>query len=299
MPLSAFPYIGGKTNIAQWVIDQLPDHRVYVEPFGGSAAVLLNKPRSDIEVYNDKDRDIVQFFEVARNRTDELVGWCRRTPFSEELHNEWGRAFYRGERSDDSVERAGRFLFLRYSQFAGKYHNHSGFKRDTLRARTGESQSWANVPEKIRETVDRLQGVSIQRDDFREVVDRYDDPETVFYFDPPYVEKEGLYPAADDFDHADLADAVDGLEGDVLISYTDLPGELYDGWNVVERTAQHNAGSRDGGYPKEVSERLVMNFDPDERPEFIEASQTTLIQTDGGCNARSLSTERSHSKDEQ
>lgn len=276
MPLSAFPYIGGKTNIANWVIDHLPDHRVYVEPFGGSAAVLLNKPRSNIEVYNDKDRDIVQFFEIARERTDELIEWCRRTPFSEELHNEWGRAFYRGERPDDPIERAGRFLFLRYSQFAGKYHNHSGFKRDTLRARTGESRSWANVPEKIRETVDRLQGVSIQRDDFREVVGRYDAAETVFYFDPPYVEKEGLYPAADGFDHGELAAAVDQLEGDVLISYTDLPPDLYDGWNVVKRTAQHNAGSREDGYPNEVSERLVMNFNPAERDEFLESEQTRL-----------------------
>ena len=72
MSLSAFPYVGGKTILAEWIIDQLPSHTVYVEPFGGSASVLLNKPRSNVEVYNDLDGDVVQFFEVARERPDEL-----------------------------------------------------------------------------------------------------------------------------------------------------------------------------------------------------------------------------------
>ncbi|WP_121822825.1 DNA adenine methylase [Halostella salina] len=277
MALSAFPYIGGKTNIAQWITDQLPDHRVYVEPFGGSAAVLLNKPRSDIEVYNDLDRDIVQFFEVAREQTDELVEWCRRTPFSEELHNEWGRAFYRGERPDDPVERAGRFLYLRYSQFGAKYHNHSGFKRDTLNAHVGESQSWANVEKKIRTTVDRLQGVSIQRNSFRDVIQRYDSADTLFYCDPPYLDREKLYPAGDEFEHSELADALVGLEGDALVSYTDRPEGLYEDWHVETLVSSHTAGARGEDSTKDVRERLLMNFDPKERPEFVEAGQTTLV----------------------
>ena len=64
--LSAFPYIGGKTRLADWIQSHLPAHNTYVEPFGGSAAVLLNKPRSKVEIFNDKDGDVVNFFEVAR-----------------------------------------------------------------------------------------------------------------------------------------------------------------------------------------------------------------------------------------
>lgn len=274
MALSIFPYIGGKTNIARWIVDQLPEHDVYVEPFGGSAAVLLNKPRSNIEVYNDVDGDVVQFFEVARNRTGELVEWMRRVPFSEQLHNEWGEAFYRGERPDDPVERAGRFLFLRYSQFAGKYHSHSGFKRDTLRARVGESRSWQDAPEKLEEAVERLQGVSIQRNDFRDVIERYDGPETVFYCDPPYLDKEDLYPAAGDFSHAALADALTGIEGYALVSYTDEPADLYDGWNVETKESFHNAGARDENNTKEVRERLLVNFDPATVPRFESADHS-------------------------
>lgn len=171
MTFSAFPYTGGKTKLVGFIRDQLPNHVTYVEPFGGSAAVLLNKPRSSIEVYNDLDGDVVQFFEIARERPDELAEWLRRTPFSEELHAEWSDQFYSGERPDDAVERAGRFVYLRYSQFAGKYANKSGFRRDTPRTRVGESMTWKGVPERIEQLCQRLQGVSIQNTHFREIIE--------------------------------------------------------------------------------------------------------------------------------
>lgn len=281
MALSAFPYVGGKTRLAGWITDHLPDHTVYVEPFGGSASVLLNKPRSSIEVYNDRDRDVVQFFEVVRERPDELAEWVRRTPYSEELHQEWVQAFYSGERSDDPVERAGRFLFLRYTQYAGKYKNPSGFKRDTARTRVGDSATWKTVPERIAEVCDRLQGVSIQDRDFAEVIDHYDGEETVFYCDPPYLNKEDSY-LVDDFQHADLADALEGIDGYALVSYTDCPDGLYDGWEEVSRGHYHDSGARKDEDEEEVTERLILNYDPETVPTFVDAEQATLAAAGGG-----------------
>lgn len=281
MALSAFPYVGGKTRLAGWITDHLPDHTVYVEPFGGSASVLLNKPRSSIEVYNDRDRDVVQFFEVVRERPDELAEWVRRTPYSEELHQEWVQAFYSGERSDDPVERAGRFLFLRYTQYAGKYKNPSGFKRDTARTRVGDSATWKTVPERIAEVCDRLQGVSIQDRDFAEVIDHYDGEETVFYCDPPCLNKEDSY-LVDDFQHADLADALEGIDGYALVSYTDCPDGLYDGWEEVSRGHYHDSGARKDEDEEEVTERLILNYDPETVPTFVDAEQATLAAAGGG-----------------
>ncbi len=272
MALSAFPYVGGKTNLADWIVGHLPDHTVYVEPFGGSAAVLLNKPRSTIEVYNDVDGEIVQFFDVVRNHPEELAKWCRRTPFSEELHERWVQAFYEGERPDDPIERAGRFLFLRYTQFAGKYHGPSGFKRDTPRARASEADVWRRLPDRIPEVCDRLQGVSIQQADFRDVIERYDGPEAVFYCDPPYLDKEGVY-RVDGFEHEALADALAGLDGYALVSYTDQPEGLYNGWIEVTREHGHDAGNRTG-HTKEVTERLLCNFHPDDVADFTGPQQT-------------------------
>jgi DNA adenine methylase len=286
LSLSAFPYVGGKTTLSDWVIGQLPGHEVYVEPFGGSAAMLLNKDRSNVEVYNDLDGDIVQFFTVARDRPDDLVEWVRRTPFSEELHQRYVQAFYNGDRPDDAIERAGRFLFLRYTQFAGKYNGPSGFKRDTPRSRAGESTSWQNAPEKIRAVCQRLQGVSIQRADYADIIGRYDGPTTVFYCDPPYLDKEHTY-RVDDFQHTNLADALADIDGYAMVSYATRPDGLYADWTVVTRQHGHDAGNRTGN-TKEVTERLLCNFDPAAEPEFTDAAQTTLgdisVATDGGTN---------------
>lgn len=285
MTISAFPYPGGKTLLTDWIIDHLPDHTVYVEPFGGSAAVLLNKPRSHIEVYNDVDGDIVQFFDVARNQPEELAEWVTRTPFSEELYNEWAREYYSGERPDESVERAGRWLFLRFSQFGGKVDHAAGFKRDQPRKKRGASNLWKSVDDRIADVAERFQGVSLQNGDFRDVIEKYDGPETVFYFDPPYLSKEQTY-RIDDFNHADLAAALADIDGYALVSYCDRPGG-YGDWTEVTRSHNHESGSD----PKEVTERLLMNFDPDETPTFVDADQKTLRTVADGGNACSVDSE--------
>jgi DNA adenine methylase len=275
--LSAFPYIGGKTRLADWIIEQLPGHTVYVEPFGGSAAVLLNKPRSHTEVFNDLDGDVVQFFEVARERSNDLAKWVRRTPYSEELHQQWVQEFYAGERPDNPVERAGRFLFLRYTQYLGKYEGPSGFKRDTPRTRVGASTVWLRVPDRVDEICNRLQGVSIQNQHFSEMIDDYDGEDTVFYCDPPYLDRENSY-RVDDFDHADLAAALDGIKGYAAVSYTDRPEGLYERWAERTRAHHHHSGATKDEAVEEMTERLLLNYNPEEVAGFSRAGQATLTE---------------------
>lgn len=275
MALSAFPYVGGKTILSDWIISQLPEHNTYVEPFGGSASVLLNKPRSKIEAFNDLDGDIVQFFEIARDRPDELKQWVQRTPFSEELHSEYATDFYSGKRPDDPIERAGRFLFLRYSQYAGKYNSNSGFKRDTPRGWAAASSVWKDVDERIESICRRLQGVSIQNRHFSTVIEHYDSDSVLYYCDPPYLDKENTY-RVDDFSHAELAEALEEIDGYAMVSYAAKPEGLYEGWTEVTQSHYHDAGARFEENEEEVTERLFCNFDPPEQPAFTSANQTTL-----------------------
>ena len=276
--LSAFPYIGGKNRLADWIQSHLPAHTTYVEPFGGSAAVLLNKPRSKVEVFNDKDGDVVNFFEVAREHPDKLAEFCRYVPFSEQLHSQWADEYFAGEFPADKVERAAKWLFLRYSQYAGKVSTKSGFKREAAQDEQGSwnARNWLNVPERIGAVAERFGGVSVANEDYNTIVERYDSPETVFYVDPPYHGKEGLY--IERADHAELESVLQSIEGDAIVSYTDIPPGLYEDWIVVEKTAHHSVAS-DG---KTVDERLLMNFDPDEADPFVEAQQSTLATIGGG-----------------
>lgn len=276
MTLSAFPYPGGKTLLTDWIANHLPAHTVYVEPFGGSAAVLLNKPRSRVEVYNDIDGDIVHFFDVARDRPDDLARWAKRTPFSEELYNRWVTEYYSGERPDDDLERAGRWLFLRFTQFSGKVDHVAGFKRDQPRDRKGASNIWRSVDDRIEAVADRLQGVSVQNGDYQDIIQKYDSPETVFYCDPPYLDKEHTYRVRD-FNHADLAASLGEIEGYAMVSYTDQPGG-YGGWTERRRKHKHESNRKK---PTKVTERLLMNFDPAAVPQWAGGQQRTLREVAG------------------
>lgn len=277
MTNSIVPYMGGKTKMAKWIISNLPDHEYYVEPFGGGAAVLLNKPRSQIEVYNDLDSDVVNFFDVLRNRPGELAEFTKAVPFAEEIHERWSERWFNGERPDDDLKRAGMWMFLRYSQFNGKAGTKSGFKREPVveESHGQVADVWRQAPERIRETAERLQGVSIVNDTFQNVIDRYDSPQTLFYCDPPYYGTEHYY--TEDADHDELYDKLTDIEGDAVVSYTDIPPGLYEGWEEIVREQNHNAG----GNVKQVDERLLCNFRLELRSRFVDQHQQTLPGVSG------------------
>src|SRR3989304_10544081 len=82
----AFGWYGGKYSHLDWLLPLLPESHHYCEPFGGSAAVLLNRDPSPVETYNDIDGEVVNFFRVLREQKDELLYSIGMTPFwSEEL----------------------------------------------------------------------------------------------------------------------------------------------------------------------------------------------------------------------
>lgn len=285
MALSAFPYPGGKTVYCDEIIQRMPDHRRYVEPFGGSAAVLLNKPRSYIEVFNDLDDDVVQFFRVLRERRSELEAWLQNTPFSRSVYEDWVSSFYDGDRPDDDVERAGRWFYLRYSQFNGSLDRRNGFKTGGKR---NEARSFRGSIQDLDTVAARFREVTIECQPYYEVLDRYDHPDTLFYLDPPYFETDSdrdHYRVGGDFDHERFVDELRDREGDWIVSYHRLPPGLRDVAEVVETyEAMYSMAYDDERHAR--TEKLAMNFDPSDAPEFSAAHQTTLADAayaDGGA----------------
>ncbi|CAB5540684.1 DNA adenine methylase [Citrobacter werkmanii] len=102
----AIRYHGGKFRLASWIISHFPDHRCYVEPFGGAASVLLKKKQSEAEVYNDLDGDVVNLFRVLRDpvSSQALIDACALTPYS---RVEFRCAY---EPTDDPIEKARRLI---------------------------------------------------------------------------------------------------------------------------------------------------------------------------------------------
>ncbi|MCG8595638.1 MAG: DNA adenine methylase [Kiloniellales bacterium] len=245
----ALRYHGGKWRLAPWIIDHLPAHRIYVEPFGGAASVLLRKPRSYAEIYNDLDDEVVALFEVLRDpeRSTLLRERLRLTPFA---RAEFEAAYRPG---DDPVDRARRLLIRSFMGFGSDGHNPAvttGFRATSNRSGTTPAHDWANLADCLEDTSARLQGVVIERKPAVEVMRQHDGPKTVFYVDPPYLPETrstksrksgGKYHAyrheMTREDHADLADVLHGLAGMVVISGYDsaLYQNLFDGWATSRR----------------------------------------------------------------
>ncbi|AGC34458.1 N6-adenine methyltransferase [Haloarcula virus HVTV-2] len=260
-------YPGGKTTLAPWIISHFPEHECYVEPFGGSASVLFNKPRSTIEVYNDVYGRVVNYFEVCRDRGDELREWLEMTPYSRELYEEYSQDLEDGKEPDDEVARAGRFFYLQTTSFSAKPNG--GFRiNTTARSPADETtHKYEKSKEQVSRVADRFKEVIIENLDFEEVVTKYDSTNCLFYCDPPYVgDRSGnkYYAVGNDFDHARFAELITDVDGDVVISYDELPDVLETKidktWFVSEKKRRYSS-SMDSS---QNVERLVMNFNPDE-----------------------------------
>lgn len=232
---------GGKWNLAPWIIQHFPAHRCYVEPFGGAASVLLRKPRSYAEVYNDLDNAVVGLFRVLRSDgAHALVEAVRLTPFA---RAEFQQAY---EPCDDEVECARRLIVRSFMGFGSNGHNRkTGFRANSNRSGTTPARDWANYPDALAVIVDRLSGVVIEHRDAVEVMLAHDAETTLHYVDPPYLMATRSDANADyahelsDDDHLRLCEALRALRGMVILS--GYPNELYDqelaGWQRIERSA--------------------------------------------------------------
>lgn len=272
---SVFKYPGGKTQLFGWIEQHISDHRTWVDVFGGSGVVTANKAPSPVEVYNDRDGDLVHFFTTLRDRRQELEEWLRATPHSRELHRKYSNEFYAGYRPDDDIERAGRFFYLRYTQWGTKYTSFSGYNGGKKRS---AASAYHSAVDRLGRWQDRFADVQIERQDFAAVIDRYDSPETLFYCDPPYVEEgDALYSHAGGFDHQRFVDVLLETDGDWLVSYTDVPDRLRDAAVCIsEQDRRVRMRQGQGDWEKTNTERLVMSYDPETSALYSSADQSAL-----------------------
>lgn len=231
---------GGKWMLAPWIISHFPSHRVYVEPFGGAASVLVRKPRSYAEVYNDLDSEVVNLFRVLRSdRAPDLIRSLRLTPFAAE---EFAEAYHQ---TDCDMERARRLVVRSFMGFGSNGHaRKTGFRSNSNRSGTPPARDWVNYPDSLIYTVERLQGVVVMNRDALDVMAAHDGPDTLHYVDPPYLpetrDKGGDYTHEMTPEQHDVLIAfLRNLKGRVVVS--GYPSERYDtaltGWRRVQRKA--------------------------------------------------------------
>ena len=240
----AIRWYGGKFSHLDWLLPLLPKCQHFCEPFGGSAAVLLNRDPSPVETYNDIDGDLVNFFRVLRDKPDELIEKLVFTPFSRE---EFHKAYEMRGRTDlPDVERA-RLFFVRAEQVriglaqtstAGRW---AWCRLTSRRGMSGSVSRWLNRIDALWAVSERLRRVQIENRDAIEVIQKYDSPDTLFYIDPPYPhESRGDIHAyayeMSEKDHEKLAEALHSVKGKAAISgyRSPLTDRLYSHWTRID-----------------------------------------------------------------
>ncbi len=250
---------GAKFLMSRQIIPYLPPHRLYTEAFGGGAGVLLHKPRSHAEIYNDLDDDIVGLFRTLQDPAQacRLVELLRLTPFARrefEIAHEW---------SDDPTERARRLVILSFMGFGsnahsatGRGHHSTGFRSNSHRSGTTPARDWENLPDAYGAIIERMRGVVIEHRDAAVILQRHDAPTSLHYVDPPYVHetrsmfkggKSAYRHELDEEGHRRLLQTLRGLAGMVVLSGYAHP--LYDhslsDWKRLEFAAM-----ADGARPR-------------------------------------------------
>lgn len=237
----ALRYFGGKFRLANWIIEEMPAHICYVEPFGGAMGVMLRKPPAVFEIYNDLDGEVVNFFKMLREQPDELLRLIALTPYSRE---EQRQAFEEEEISD--IERARR-LYVRcwQSHGGGRTQWRTGW-RYQVSVKRGRSQidDW-NMTDHLWPIINRIKKIQIEHADAIDVIKRFDRPDTLFYIDPPYLQSERShvwakayqYEIGDDY-HLKLGETLNNVKGMAMISGKPSPvyDELFKGWGKKQKT---------------------------------------------------------------
>lgn len=238
--MTAFAYYGGKSSQLAWLLPLLPQARHFVDVFGGSGAVLMNREPSPVETYNDLDNNVVNFFKQLRDNTVELVRLLALTPYSREERRIAYNTTEQEAAELSDVERARRFFVLARQTRSGQAQSRSGllnswrYTRDQIRYNMAEYVGeWQHAIDGLAAVAARFRNVQIENYPAVKVIQLFDTPDTLFYCDPPYVhdsrrhDKKTVYAfEMTDEQHRELAAVLHSVKGKVALS--GYPSALYD-----------------------------------------------------------------------
>lgn len=251
--IPAAPYVGGKSRLSTKIIRKISEieHDIYAEPFLGMGGVFLRREfQPKLETINDINGEIVNFFRILQRHYPQFMDTLRFQITSR-------REFDRLSRVDAStltdLERAARFLYLQRLAFGGKVRSQTfGVSME------GSRFNLLKLAPQLEEIHERMAGVVIENLQWRQFIERYDRPETLFYLDPPYWGCENDY-GGNVFGRADffgLAEALSNIEGSFILSINDVPEirALFASFQIEEVSLHYTVSAQK---PKSARELII------------------------------------------
>lgn len=265
---SPFRYPGGKFYARKLILEHVPPHEFYIEPFAGGASIFFAKDKVSQNWLNDADEALVNVYLHIRDKVEELVAFLDGLPATKELHHHYKNVFSPA----NDLERAGRWYYLNRTSYSGIMRKENCF--------WGYGDKYSMRPENwarnLRRTSEKLQGIKITQLDFESVIEQV--PKGSFLFvDPPYfnADQDKFYNCTfDKFDHHRLAKILYQRRDDVKFLLTYDNSEeirklyhwafgIYDKtWNyTINRTDdQKKNGSLEKGTRYKGKEIFIVNY---------------------------------------
>jgi DNA adenine methylase len=252
--IGPLPLVGGKNRLAKKIIALIPEHRTYVEPFAGGAQVFFHKEPSAVEVLNDIDFDIVNFFRVCQGHYEELVRQLQYLVVSRRWYDLMKVTL---PETLTDIQRAARFFYLQKNSFGGLVRRRD-FHYGVTQPSNCNPRRFAEIIEKTHR---RLQRVQIECLPYEQILKRYDRTSTFFYLDPPYWGRKLYRKNLLEEDFVKLEQRLRKIKGKFVLSLNDHPKakKLLSRFEIrsVEHsyTAQRKTGER-------YQELLITNYHP-------------------------------------
>lgn len=235
------PRQGGKSRLANKLVPLFPSRKMYAEPFGGAAWVLLNKNESLIEIFNDIDSEVTNLFRIIRDFPGEFINRLRYNLIARETFDMYKKTYMT---TSCPFDRAVMYYYVYCNSFSCDMT--SFIKRDRL---TNPNRFGTRLPKLVTAFADRMANVVIENLDFREFFNKYNGKEWFYYIDPPYYGVEGYSHPFVEKDHIDLAEILNrNNEILFLLSYNDTPEvrTLYKNFNINTIDTIYQAANRPG-----------------------------------------------------
>lgn len=254
-------YYGGKQKLVSKILPIIPEHKIYAETFAGGLAVFFGKPGSEIEVLNDTNKELINFYSILQNRYGELKKRVQATLHSRSLHKD-AKVVYSNPHLFDDVTRAWSVWILACQSYCSKLDGAWGFGRSDNKV----TKTISNKRDQFNELLcARLENVQIESCDALKIIERYDSPETFFYCDPPYFNSDcGHYNGYSEQDFENLLKMLAKIKGKFLLS--SYPSDVLQRyvkkygwkWRCYESGVTVNAK---GGYLKRKWEMMTANYE--------------------------------------
>ncbi len=252
---SVLSYQGGKSRLAPSIVERIPEHTCYAEPFCGACWVLFAKEPSKCEVINDRDSDLITFWRVLQNHITPFIEYYKFAVTSREL-------FEIEKRKDPTtltdIQRAARYFYLQRHAFGGRVDGRTFGTATT----SGGPLHLTDMEERLVEIHWRMKRIFIENMDACKCIERYDRAHTFFYIDPPYYDTVGYTTPFGPENFEQLCETLKGIKGKFLLSLNDHPEvrRIFGGFKIETTTLRYSLGRSAASRGKVRNEVFIQNY---------------------------------------